>query len=167
MALFAQLLHSARAAPRLARAARAQGLSARESATSLHIAVAALRVATERGRGIRGRINAVRHFVWQSLLTAHFSASVAERLGEVHEEGTPHAEDSRVDLHNNAVGRAYGESHAAELAATSVGSAADRAAQAALTAWEEGDLIWVDSLRRQQRAQRRRRRRKAQRRGQA
>lgn len=151
MALFAQLRHSARATPRLYRAARATGLDTTEALTSLRIAVTALRVATRLGPGEVGRTNAVRHFVWQSLLTARFGPEVAERLGAVHEEGTPDAEDSRVDLHNNAVGRAYGREHEQTLGHGSVGAAATAAGRAALAAWAAGELIWVRPVRRPRR----------------
>ena len=69
------------------------------------------RTSTARGRGVPGRTNALRHFIWQAMLTARFDRSVAVSIARAQERGTPSARDSRVDDHNNAVGQDYGEEH--------------------------------------------------------
>ena len=58
------------------------------------ISAAATRVAASRGRGEPGRQNAVRHFVWQALITARLGLPVAQAVAEAQETGTPNAADS-------------------------------------------------------------------------
>ena len=83
-------------------------------------------MAARRGRGEPGRQNAVRHFVWQALITARLGLPVARAVAEAQETGTPNAADSQVDRHNNAVGQEYGAAHADELAGGSVNAALGR-----------------------------------------
>ncbi|CNE39549.1 Cell wall-associated polypeptide CWBP200 [Mycobacterium tuberculosis] len=64
-----------------------------------------------------GEKNAVRHFIWQTMLSYTQGADVAERLGNAHETGqntNPDADvrkDSRTDQHNNTVARKWSADH--------------------------------------------------------
>ncbi len=75
---------------------------------------AAIQVASSHTDGTPGMQNAIRHFVWQAYIAGRHGVAVAEAVAAAHEEGrdTPH--DTRVDLHNNAVGREYGAAHSAD-----------------------------------------------------
>ena len=55
--------------------------------------------------------NAYRHCTWQCLLTAHLGKQRAETWALLHEIGAPRFNylDFRVDMHNNYVGRLFGE----------------------------------------------------------
>jgi RHS repeat-associated protein len=69
------------------------------------------------------QVNAFRHVLWQSEITAQFGSSVAKQVGNLHEENpfassgsnfttsfsTSAAADQTVDLMNNIIGRAIGE----------------------------------------------------------
>lgn len=56
--------------------------------------------------------NAIRHFMWQALLTAKYGTRVALRMAAAHEQGNnPHDLDTRVDRMNNPIGRAFGRRH--------------------------------------------------------
>jgi RHS repeat-associated protein len=63
-------------------------------------------------KGPWGFKNAVRHFMWQSLITAKFGSSMAYAIGEAHERSSESRLDSAVDRRNNRVGRRYGKRHA-------------------------------------------------------
>jgi hypothetical protein len=64
--------------------------------------------------------NAVRHVVWQAMITSEFGADIAKQVGDVH-ESNPNADlnqrnftdmetaDQTVDLLNNQIGRKIGE----------------------------------------------------------
>ena len=77
--------------------------------------------AMELSRGAEGNFrNAIRHTLWQAMLTNELGAEQAERIGDVHESG-PTADmsqryfrnmeeaDKVVDLLNNEIGRSIGE----------------------------------------------------------
>ncbi len=75
----------------------------------------AMTSAARHGRGVPGRANAMRHFMWQAVLTARFGVDAARAIAAAQEAGTPSRRDSRVDAHNNEVGQAYGAEHADDL----------------------------------------------------
>ncbi|MDQ7013988.1 MAG: dockerin type I repeat-containing protein [Planctomycetota bacterium] len=53
----------------------------------------------------RGNRNALRHALWQGLLTRRFGADRAEEIGNIHEEDSENETDSWIDQFNNAVAR--------------------------------------------------------------
>ena len=81
----------------------------------------------------------------ESLLAARFGGEAAGTIASAQETGTPNRRDSRVDEHNNAVGRAYGTDHAADLTAGSTSDALALLVPVALEKWETDELIWVRS----------------------
>ena len=137
-------LHAATVVPRLFSAALRAGAGPVGATQVVLISGAAARVAARRGRGQPGRQNAVRHFVWQALITARLGLPVAQAVAEAQETGTPNAADSRVDRHNNAVGQEYGAAHADELAGGSVDAALTALAGVALEKWALDELVWVN-----------------------
>lgn len=139
---FKRFVHAATVVPRLFSAALAAGIGPAGAVQVLRISEVALRTSTSRGRGVPGRANALRHFVWQALLTARFDRSVAASIARAQEEGSPSRRDSRVDEHNNAVGQDYGEGDPS-LASGSLTDAVDRLAVVGLQKWESDELIWV------------------------
>jgi hypothetical protein len=138
-----QAIHSATGVPRLYAAALKAGLGPGGATQVLLISQAALQAAAMHGRGAPGRTNAMRHFMWQALLTARFGEEAATTIAAAQETGTPNRRDSRVDEHNNEVGRAYGASHAANLTAGSTSDALALLVPVALDKWESDELIWV------------------------
>ena len=73
---------------------------------------------TSKGEG--SQRNAIRHTLWQAILTNEFGKGQAERIGNAHEDGididlsqrrfgTPELADKAVDLLNNEIGRSIGE----------------------------------------------------------
>lgn len=138
-----RVTHAGSAVPRLWTASLRAGTGVRGAIEVLRISEGALRIATRHGRGVPGRINAMRHFIWQALLAARFDARTAELIGQAQEECSVTAEDSRVDVHNNAVGRAHGEADAAELRRSSLSSALASLVPVALAKWDSGELTWV------------------------
>lgn len=136
-------LHASRGVPRLYRAALTAGAGPIGAAKVIAISAGAASVAAQRGLGVQGRQNALRHFTWQALLTARLGMEVAQSIADAQEVGTPNPDDSRVDRHNNVVGREYGASHTAELAAGSIKDALQHLADVGLAKWETGELIWV------------------------
>ena len=140
---FARLAHAATGVPRLYAAAIGAGLGPAGAVQVLRISEAALRTSTARGRGVPGRTNALRHFIWQAMLTAHFGRAAAGAIARAQEQGSSTARDSRVDDHNNAVGQDYGEEHAT-FATGSITEAVDRLAVVGLDKWQSDELIWVE-----------------------
>jgi len=136
-------LHAATGVPRLFAAAMRAGAGPVGSAQVVAISGAATSVAARRARGEPGRQNAVRHFVWQALVTARHGGAVARAVAEAQETGTSNPADSRVDRHNNTVGQEYGAAHADALGIGSVSKALEGLAGVALAKWESGELIWV------------------------
>lgn len=141
--LLEQAIHSATGVPRLYTAAIRAGLGPSGAMEVLLVSQAALAAAAKHGRGVPGRSNAMRHFLWQAVLTARFGAEVARSVAAAQETGTSRARDSRVDEHNNAAGQAYGAAHAGRLSAGSAGDAVDSLVPEALAMWEAGELVWV------------------------
>ena len=99
--------------------------------------------AAQHGRGVPGRANAMRHFMWQAVLTARFGLDTARTIAAAQEAGTPSRRDSRVDAHNNEVGQAYGAEHAADLRPLAPGEAMASLVPVALAKWESDELVWV------------------------
>lgn len=137
------LRHALFGVPRIYGSARRAGLGRRDAVRAVDISGHALRVAAARGAGEPGRQNALRHFLWQTLLTAHFGRTAAQAIAEDQERGAADAADSRVDRHNNRVGQEYGAAHARELAARTVSDALGELVPVALAKWESDELIWV------------------------
>ncbi|SEB28602.1 hypothetical protein SAMN04489844_0049 [Nocardioides exalbidus] len=136
-------IHAATGVPRLWTAATRAGLSASQAAEVLVVSQAALKTAAVQGKGVPGRTNAMRHFMWQAVLTARFGREAAAAIAAAQETGSPNRKDSTVDAHNNAVGQAHGEAHAAELASGSASAAVASLVPVALEKWEADELIWV------------------------
>ncbi|HEX2896081.1 MAG TPA: hypothetical protein VHO29_18900 [Marmoricola sp.] len=132
--------HAAAGAPKLYRAARGEGAGRLQAARMLALSAVVLFVVAPRAAGVPGRQNAVRHFVWQALLTARYGERVATAVADAQEQGAVDAADSAVDRHNNAVAHAYASAHAEQLAALSTGAALRPLFEAALAHWEAGEL---------------------------
>jgi hypothetical protein len=143
MGFFDQAIHAATGVPRLYTAGLRAGLGPSGAFEVLRISEAALRAAAAQGRGVPGRTNAMRHFMWQALLTARFGRPAAAGIARAQEHGTPNARDSRVDEHNNGVGQEYGDEHADELKGLSTADAISRLVPVALAKWESDELIWI------------------------
>ena len=141
--LLDQALHSATVVPRLSGAAMRAGLGPSGTVEVLRISEAALRIAAGQGRGVPGRTNALRHFMWQAVLTARFGVDAARTIAAAQEAGTPSRKDSTIDTHNNAVGQEYGLAHAAELTGGSPSEVLTMLVPVALEKWESDELIWV------------------------
>ena len=135
-------MHAATTVPRLYSAALAAGVGPAGAVQVLRISEASLRTSAARGSGVPGRANALRHFIWQAMLTARFDRSVAVSIARAQEQGTPTVHDSRIDEHNNGAGQDYGEADA-DLASGSITEAVDRLAAIGLEKWESDELIWV------------------------
>ncbi|HEX5918066.1 MAG TPA: hypothetical protein VFY76_09445 [Nocardioides sp.] len=140
-------IHAGTGVPRLYAAATRAGLGPSGALEVLRISQAALRAAATHGRGVTGRTNAMRHFMWQATLTARFGVDTARALAAAQEAGTPSRRDSRVDEHNNAAGQAYGVEHAEDLARLGPAEAMTSLVPVALAMWESGELVWVSPRR--------------------
>lgn len=136
-------LHGATVVPRLAVAALKAGLGPSGAVEVLRISQASLRTAAVHGRGVPGRANAMRHFMWQAVLTARFGIETARTLAAAQEAGSPHHRDSSVDAHNNTVGQEYGVANAGDLTAGPPSAALGLLVSVALEKWESDELIWV------------------------
>ena len=143
MGLLVQAIHAATAVPRLYAAGLRAGLGPGGGVEVLRISQAALQASAAHGRGVPGRANAMRHFMWQAVLTARFGVGAARSIAAAQEAGTPARRDSSVDQQNNAVGQAYGAEHAADLTAGSASAAMSVLVPVALEKWESDELVWV------------------------
>ena len=139
----ASAIHSATVVPRLYAAALKAGLGPSGALEVLQVSQAALQAAAANGRGVPGRTNAMRHFMWQAVLTARFGADVAQAIAAAQEAGTPSRRDSSVDQRNNAVGQVYGAEHADDLTVGSPSAAMAVLVPVALEKWESDELVWV------------------------
>lgn len=137
-----QIVHSASSVPRLYLSALRAGTGVAGALHVLRISEAALRGAATHGRGVPGRINAMRHFLWQALLTARFDSEVALSIAIAQEVGAPDRRDSDVDRHNNTVGRDFAAAHD-ELRNGSVGDALALLVPVALEKWHSEELARV------------------------
>ena len=138
-----QAIHSSTAVPRLYAAALSAGLGQAGALETLRISQAALQAAAAHGRGVQGRSNAMRHFMWQAALTARFGLDAARTIAAAQEAGTPRRADSHVDEHNNRVGQEYGAEHADDLRPLSPAEAMTSLVPVALAKWESEELVWV------------------------
>lgn len=143
MGFLDQAIHAATGVPRLYAAGLKAGLGPAGAFEVLRISEAALRAAAAQGHGVPGRTNAMRHFMWQALLTARFGRPAAATIARAQEQGTPAVRDSRTDEHNNGVGQQHGEEHAAELKGLSTADAMALLVPVALEKWESDELIWI------------------------
>ena len=139
----ASAIHSASAVPRLYAAALKAGLGPSGGFEVLQVSQAALQASAAHGRGVPGRTNAMRHFMWQAVLTARFGVDVAQAIAVAQEAGTPSRRDSAVDQQNNAVGQAWGAEHVDDLTAGSASAAMSVLVPVALEKWESDELVWV------------------------
>lgn len=140
---FARVAHAATGVPRLYAASIAAGLGPSGALEVVRISGSALRTAAAQGRGVPGRTNALRHFMWQALLTARFGVEAARTIAAAQEAGTPARTDSAVDAHNNAAGQAYGVAHTSELTTGSTSDVLARLLPVAMEKWESDELIWI------------------------
>lgn len=138
-----QAIHASTGVPRLYAAALKAGLGQSGALESLRISQAALQAAATHGRGVPGRTNAMRHFMWQAALTARFGRDAARALAAAQEAGTPNTRDSTVDQRNNEVGQAYGVENADDLRPLSPGDAMAALVPVALAKWEAEELVWI------------------------
>ena len=142
-----QAIHAGTGVPRLYAAATRAGLGPSGAFEVLRISQAALQAAAAHGRGVPGRSNAMRHFMWQATLTARFGVEAARSIAAAQEAGTLNRRDSGVDRHNNAAGQAYGTEHADDLAGLTPSEAMTSLVPVALALWESGELVWVNPRR--------------------
>ena len=141
--LVQQAIHSAAGVPRLYSAALRAGVGPSGAVEVLRISQSAMATAAQHGRGVPGRTNALRHFLWQAVLTARFGVEVARSIAAAQEVGTPNVKDSRVDAQNNLAGQDYGVAHASDLKAGSPSDAVRSLVPEALAKWESDELIWI------------------------
>lgn len=142
-AVVQQAIHAATVVPRLSVAATRAGLGPAGALEVLRISQAALRASAAHGRGVPGRSNAMRHFMWQAVLTARFGVDAAQSIAVAQEAGSPSRRDSGVDQLNNAAGQAYGAAHVDELTAGSASDAMAVLVPVALEMWESDELVWI------------------------
>ncbi len=140
---FMKVAQSVIGAPHLFNAARGAGASASAAADVMAASAAAIQIASSASDGTPGMQNAIRHFIWQAYITGRHGAAVAEAVGAAQEQGrdTPH--DTRVDLHNNAVGRAYGAANSASIGQGSLTDALKALVPVAREKWTLDELIWI------------------------
>src|SRR4051812_16673215 len=132
--------HAAAGVPRLFRAARRAGAGYRDATDVLVCSAWVLFMVAPRAAGARGRQNAVRHFVWQAVLTARHGEGVARSVADAQEEGSVQPLDSVTDRRNNAVGQAYGAAHARDLEAVPLRTTMAELLEVGLTKWQAGEL---------------------------
>ena len=94
-------------------------------------------VAREVYLGDQGRVNALRHGLWQAGLTYEFGAEMAEELGDIHEEGEDETRpvDSWIDQYNNQQARNIAQ------AKLDSGASLEEAQSCIAEAVEDGTLI--------------------------
>lgn len=138
-------LHAAGGAPRLFRAARSAGAGSVESIRLLATSAVVLFGVAPRAAGIPGRQNAVRHFVWQAVVTARHGEQVAHAVAEAQEHGSVREVDSAIDRRNNEAGRAWGLAHADQLSAVSVPAALRELLRVGLSRWDGGELAGLSA----------------------
>lgn len=132
--------HVGRGGPRLYRAARSAGAGRFAGGRMLLWSAVILFLVSPRAAGVPGRQNAVRHFVWQSLVTIRYGESVARSVADAQEAGSPDHLDSSVDRHNNAVAQAYAAAHRADLESRASLPLVRELLRAGLATWDAGGL---------------------------
>ncbi|PUA80865.1 DUF6973 domain-containing protein [Nocardioides currus] len=130
-------------APHLFNAARGAGASASAAADVMAASAAALQVAAAATDGTPGLQNAIRHFIWQAYIAGRHGTAVAEAVAAAQEEGRTSPADTRIDLHNNAVGRAYGAANSAAIGQGSVTDALRALVPVAKEKWATDELVWL------------------------
>jgi len=143
MASLTKGAHAVAGAPRLFQAARDAGASSSAAADVMAASAAALQVAASAHDGTPGQQNAIRHFVWQAYISGRHGVAVAQAVATAQEEGRRTPKDTAVDLHNNQVGRDYGQAHAAEIGQGSLLDALNSLAVVAKHKFAAGELVWV------------------------
>lgn len=130
-------------APNVFHAARDAGASPSAATDVMAASAAAMQIASSATDGTPGMQNAIRHFIWQAYIAGRHGTAVAEAVAAAHEEGrdTPH--DTRIDLHNNAIGRHYGAASSATIGQGSLTDALKALVPVAKEKWSAGELIWV------------------------
>lgn len=129
-------------APDLFHAARDAGASGSAAADIMAASAAAVQIAASATDGTPGMQNAVRHFIWQAYIAGRHGTAVAEAVAAAHEKGRATPRDTRIDLHNNAVGRAYGAANSASIGQGSLTDALKSLATVARQKWADKELIW-------------------------
>ena len=130
-------------APNLFHAARDAGASTSGAADVMAASAAAIQVASAATDGTPGLQNAMRHFIWQAYIAGRHGVAVAEAVANAHEKGRETPYDSKIDLHNNAVGREYGAANSAVIGQGSLTDALTALTAPARAKWDSGELIWV------------------------
>lgn len=130
-------------APALFNAARDAGASPSAAADVMAASAAALQIAGSATDGTPGLQNAIRHFIWQAYIAGRHGQAVATAVAAAQEEGRDTPLDTKVDLHNNAVGRAYGEANSATIGQGSVTDALKALVPVAKAKWAADELIWI------------------------
>lgn len=130
-------------APHLFSAACEAGASPSAAADVMAASAAAVQIASSATDGTPGQQNAIRHFIWQAYIAGRHGAAVAAAVAAAHEEGRDTPLDTRVDLHNNAIGRAYGEANSAAIGQGSFTDALKALVPVAREKWTSDELIWI------------------------
>lgn len=130
-------------APGVFSAARDAGASTSAAADVMAASAAALQIASSASDGTPGLQNAVRHFIWQAYITGRHGEGVAKAVALAHEKARSTPRDTRIDLTNNAVGRAYGAQHAATIEHGSMTDALHALVPVAIQKWDADELIWI------------------------
>lgn len=130
-------------APDVFNAARNAGASASAATDVMAASAAAIQIAASATDGTPGMQNAVRHFIWQAYITGRHGAAVAEAVASAHEKSRNAPHDTRVDLHNNAVGREYGAANSAAIGKGSLPDALKALVPVAQEKWARDELIWI------------------------
>ncbi len=130
-------------APDLFNAAREAGASTFAAAEVVAASAAALTIAASATDETPGLQNAVRHFIWQAYIAGRHGEAVARSVATAQEKGRTTTADTRIDMHNNGVGRAYGTHHAAAIGQGSVSDALQALVPVAMAKWTADELIWI------------------------
>lgn len=133
-------VHAGRGAPRLYRSARRAGAGRLAALRLMLWSGIVLFIVAPRAAGVPGRQNAVRHFVWQALITVRYGEAVARSVADAQEAGSPDHVDSSVDRHNNTTAQAYAAAHATDLRALSSVGLVRELLRAGLDDWDAGAL---------------------------
>lgn len=131
-------------APHVFNAARDAGASPSAATDVIAASAAAVQIASSATDGAPGMQNAIRHFIWQAYIAGRHGEAVAEAVASAHEKGRDTPYDTKIDLHNNAVGRAYGAANSAVIGQGSLPDALTALTVPAKQKWADGELIWIN-----------------------
>jgi hypothetical protein len=120
--------------------ARQAGLDRTQALRVVTVSVSAAALALQRHPGHRHQQNAVRHFVWQAWLSAHFGRTVACAIGDRHERKSSRPLSHQVDVRNNDVGQHFGAFLAEEIRPMPLPEALDVLAGHGDDLWQRGRL---------------------------